>query len=164
MRFRQKTKDAVFGQAVKRRGSILSAGLLTASILACAPVIDNRGYFFDDRSVENIEKGVTDQSAVRDRFGSPTSVSKINNEAYYYIYSRFVTESYRAPEEVDRKVLAIYFDKNKTVRDLAVYGLEDGIIVPIVERTTQTQGSELSALQQIFGNIGRFGDGSPTQF
>lgn len=164
MRFRQKTKDAVFGQAVKRRGSILSAGLLTASILACAPVIDNRGYFFDDRSVENIEKGVTDQSAVRDRFGSPTSVSKINNEAYYYIYSRFVTESYRAPEEVDRKVLAIYFDKNKTVRDLAVYGLEDGIIVPIVARTTQTQGSELSALQQIFGNIGRFGDGSPTQF
>ena len=164
MRFRQKTKDAVFGQAVKRRGSILSAGLLTASILACAPVIDNRGYFFDDRSVENIEKGVTDQSAVRDRFGSPTSVSKINNEAYYYIYSRFMTESYRAPEEVDRKVLAIYFDKNKTVRDLAVYGLEDGIIVPIVARTTQTQGSELSALQQIFGNIGRFGDGSPTQF
>ena len=164
MRFRQKTKDAVFGQAVKRRGSILSTGLLTASILACAPVIDNRGYFFDDRSVENIEKGVTNQSAVRDRFGSPTSVSKINNEAYYYIYSRFVTESYRAPEEVDRKVLAIYFDKNKTVRDLAVYGLEDGIIVPIVARTTQTQGSELSALQQIFGNIGRFGDGSPTQF
>ncbi|CAI8184044.1 MAG: Uncharacterised protein [Alphaproteobacteria bacterium] len=164
MRFRQKTKDAVFGQAVKRRGSILSAGLLTASILACAPVIDNRGYFFDDRSEENIEKGVTDQSAVRDRFGSPTSISKINNEAYYYIYSRFVTESYRAPEEVDRKVLAIYFDKNKTVRDLAVYGLEDGIIVPIVARTTQTQGSELSALQQIFGNIGRFGDGSPTQF
>ena len=127
-------------------------------------MIDNRGYFFDDRSVENIEKGVSDQSAVRDRFGSPTSVSKINNEAYYYIYSRFVTESYRAPEEVDRKVLAIYFDKNKTVRDLAVYGLEDGIIVPIVARTTQTQGSELSALQQIFGNIGRFGDGSPTQF
>ncbi len=164
MRFRQKTKDSVFGQAVKRRGSILSAGLLTVSILACAPVINNRGYFFDDRSVANIEKGVTVQSEVHDRFGSPTTVSKTNNEAYYYIYSRFVTESYRAPEEVDRKVLAIYFDKNKTVRDLAVYGLEDGIIVPIVARTTQTQGSELSALQQIFGNIGRFGDGSPTQF
>ena len=79
-----------------------------------------------------------------------------------------MTESYRASEEVDRKVLAIYFDENKIVRDLAVYGLEDGIIVPIVARTTQTQGSdpnELTALQQIFGNIGRFGDGSaPTQF
>jgi outer membrane protein assembly factor BamE (lipoprotein component of BamABCDE complex) len=164
MRFRQKTKDTVLGQAVKRRGSIFAAGLLTASIMACAPVIDNRGYFFDDRSVNDIEKGVTNQEAVRETFGSPTSESVLNNGAYYYIYSRFVTESYRAPKEVDRKVLAIYFDENKTVRDLAVYGLEDGIIVPIVARTTQTQGSELTVLQQIFGNVGRFGDGSPTQF
>ena len=164
MRFRQKTKDAVLGQAVKRRGPIFTAGLLTATIMACAPVIDNRGYFFDDRSVDNIEKGVTNKEAVRETFGSPSSESVLNNGAYYYIYSRFVTESYRAPEEVDRKVLAIYFDENKTVRDLAVYGLEDGIIVPIVARTTQTQGSELTALQQIFGNVGRFGDGSPTQF
>ena len=164
MRFRQKTKDAVLGQAVKRRGPIFTAGLLTATIMACAPVIDNRGYFFDDRSVDNIEKGVTNKEAVRETFGSPSSESVLNNGAYYYIYSRFVTESYRAPEEVDRKVLAIYFDENKTVRDLAVYGLEDGIIVPIVARTTQTQGSELTALQQMFGNVGRFGDGSPTQF
>ena len=164
MRFRQKTKDAALGQAVKRRGPIFAAGLLTATIMSCAPVIDNRGYFFDDRSVDNIEKGVTNKEAVRETFGSPSSESVLNNGAYYYIYSRFVTESYRAPEEVDRKVLAIYFDENKTVRDLAVYGLEDGIIVPIVARTTQTQGSELTALQQIFGNVGRFGDGSPTQF
>ena len=164
MRFRQKTKDAALGQAVKRRGPIFATGLLTATIMACAPVIDNRGYFFDDRSVDNIEKGVTNKEAVRETFGSPSSQSVLNNGAYYYIYSRFVTESYRAPEEVDRKVLAIYFDENKTVRDLAVYELEDGIIVPIVARTTQTQGSELTALQQIFGNVGRFGDGSPTQF
>ena len=164
MRFRQKTKDAALGQAVKRRGPVFAAGLLTATIMACAPVIDNRGYFFDDRSVDNIEKGVTNKEAVRETFGSPSSESVLNNGAYYYIYSRFVTESYRAPEEVDRKVLAIYFDENKTVRDLAVYGLEDGIIVPIVARTTKTQGSELTALQQIFGNVGRFGDGSPTQF
>ena len=140
------------------------AAVLAASIVACAPVIDNRGYFFDDRSVDSIEKGVTSQTNIRDNFGSPTNISNINNQAYYYIYSRFVTESYRAPEEVDRKVLAIYFDKDKTVRDVAVYGLEDGIIVPIVARTTKTQGSELTALQQIFGNLGRFGDGSPTEF
>ena len=61
MRFRQKTKDAAFGQAVKRRGPIFAAGLFTATIMACAPVIDNRGYFFDDRSIADIEKGVTDQ-------------------------------------------------------------------------------------------------------
>lgn len=164
MLFRHKSKEQDLQQAVKRRGGSIMAAVLAASIVACAPVIDNRGYFFDDRSVDSIEKGVTSQTNIRDNFGSPTNISNINNQAYYYIYSRFVTESYRGPEEVDRKVLAIYFDKDKTVRDVAVYGLEDGIIVPIVARTTKTQGSELTALQQIFGNLGRFGDGSPTEF
>lgn len=164
MLFRHKSKEQDLQQAVKRRGGSIMAAVLAASIVACAPVIDNRGYFFDDRSVDSIEKGVTSQTNIRDNFGSPTNISNINNQAYYYIYSRFVTESYRPPEEVDRKVLAIYFDKDKTVRDVAVYGLEDGIIVPIVARTTKTQGSELTALQQIFGNLGRFGDGSPTEF
>jgi outer membrane protein assembly factor BamE (lipoprotein component of BamABCDE complex) len=70
-----------------------------------------------------------------------------------------VTESYRAPKEVDRKVLAIYFNENRLVRDVAIYGLEDGIIIPIVARTTETQGQELSVIGQIFSNLGRFGDG-----
>jgi len=164
MLLRHKSKEQDLQQAVKRRGGSIMAAVLAASIVACAPVIDNRGYFFDDRSVDSIEKGVTSHTNIRDNFGSPTNISNINNQAYYYIYSRFVTESYRSPEEVERKVLAIYFDKVKTVRDVAVYGLEDGIIVPIVARTTKTQGSELTALQQIFGNLGRFGDGSPTEF
>ncbi|GIR10464.1 MAG: hypothetical protein CM15mP21_7260 [Hyphomicrobiales bacterium] len=36
----------------------------------------------------------------------------------------------------------------------------------LVERTTETQGRELSFLQQIFGNLGRFesGEGGPGDF
>ena len=61
MRFRQNNRYG-FRQAVKRRGSVFAAGLVSVSILACSPVIDNRGYFFDNRSIADIEKGVTDQT------------------------------------------------------------------------------------------------------
>ena len=81
MRFLQKTKDEALQQAVKRRGQIFGAGLLAASIMACAPVIDNRGYFFDDRSVESIIKGTTTQTMVRDSLGSPTTVNNIQTQA-----------------------------------------------------------------------------------
>ena len=98
-------------------------------------------------------------------FGSPSTASSFNGGAYYYISSKVVTESYRAPEEVERKVLAVYFDKDRAVRDYAVYGLEDGIIIPIVARTTRAQGQELSFIEQIFTNLGRFGDAAPgTEF
>ncbi len=140
--------------------ALVMAALLMP-LQACAPVIDNRGYIFDQRQIDGLKKGSTTKQAVQNNFGSPSTQTKLNGSAFYYIHSRFVTESYRAPKEVDRKVLAIYFAANDTIRDYAVYGLDDGIIVPIIERTTQTQGQELSVLGQIFGNLGRFGDNAP---
>lgn len=149
------------GDLRRRVRQTLLGTAVAAALLACAPVIDNRGYIFDESQIETLQKGVTQMDTVRESFGSPSTVTSMNGNAYYYIYARFVTESYRAPEEVARKVLAIYFDSDKRVRDYAVYGLEDGIIVPIVQRTTLTQGQELSIIEQLFGNLGRFGDEAP---
>lgn len=139
----------------------LATAVIAASIFACAPVVDNRGYVFNESLLPQIQKGATDTDALMTIFGSPSTVSTLNGGAYYYISSKVVTESYRAPEEVERKVLAIYLDGQNTVRDFAVYGLEDGIIIPIVARTTRAQGQELSFIEQIFTNLGRFGDAAP---
>ena len=149
------------GRASLLRSAVLGLTLLVGSA-ACAPVIDNRGYIFDDRLLQTLDKGSSSMDSVRDSFGSPTTATALNGNTFYYIYSRFVTESYRAPEEVDRKVLAIHFDKENKLRDYALYGLEDGIIVPIVTRTTDTQGKELTILEQLFGNLGRLGDEAPS--
>ena len=143
------------------RRPLLATAALTAALMACAPVIDNRGYIFDDRLLDSLQKGVTSKDTVRSTFGSPSTIASLNGETFFYVYSRVVTESYRAPEEVDRKVLAMFFDAQSRIRDFAVYGLEDGIIVPIVSRTTATQGQELTVLEQLFGNLGRLGDEAP---
>ena len=68
-----------------------------------------------------------------------------------------MTEAYRRAREIDRRVLALYFDAGGKLRDFAYYGLTDGNIVAIVQRTTETQGRELSFIEQMFGNFGRFG-------
>ena len=143
------------------RRPLLATAALTVALMACAPVIDNRGYIFDDRLLDGLQKGVTTMDTVRSDLGSPSTVATLNEATFFYVYSRIVTESYRAPEEVDRKVLTVSFDQNNRVRDFAVYGLEDGIIVPIVNRTTATQGQALTVLEQLFGNLGRLGDEAP---
>jgi len=139
---------------------LLMAGLIGGSLLACAPIIDQRGYVFNDRLIERLEIGKTNLQQTIDILGSPSTTSEINGKAFYYIHSRFVRESYRASKEVDRKVMAIYFDRQSTIRDIAIYGLDDGIIIEIVQRTTESQGAELSIIGQLFSNAGRFGDGS----
>jgi len=142
------------------RGAATS--LVMSGLLACAPVIDNRGYVFDESLLPQLVVGTTSEADIITIMGSPSTVSTLNDGAYYYISSRFITEAYRAPRETERRVLAIFFDEDKKIRDLGFYTLEDGNIVTIVERTTETQGRELTFLQQIFGNLGRFesGDGS----
>jgi outer membrane protein assembly factor BamE (lipoprotein component of BamABCDE complex) len=134
---------------------------LAAAAPACAPVVNNRGYIFDDRLIETLQKGLSSVDTVRTTFGSPTTRTTLNGQSFYYVYSRFVTESYRAPEEVERKVLAIHFNKSNRLDDYALYSLKDGIIIPIIARTTQTQGRELTVLEQLFGNLGRLGDEAP---
>ncbi len=139
-----------------------ATGLVMSGLLACAPVIDNRGYVFDESLLPQLVVGTTSEADIIAIMGSPSTVSTLNGGAYYYISSRFITEAYRAPRETERRVLAIFLDEDKKIRDLGFYTLEDGNIVTIVARTTETQGRELTFLQQIFGNLGRFesGDGS----
>jgi len=143
-----------------------ATGLTMAGLLSCAPVIDNRGYVFDESLLPQLKVGTTTEADIITLMGSPYTASTLNGGAYYYISSKFITEAYRAPRETERRVLAIFFDDEKKIRDLGFYTLEDGNIVTIVARTTETQGRELSFLQQIFGNLGRFesGDGGPSDF
>ena len=54
---------------------------------------------------------------------------------------------------IDRTVLAIEFNQNGVVQDVARYGLEDGRIINLTVRTTETGGRTLGVLEQLFGNL-----------
>jgi outer membrane protein assembly factor BamE (lipoprotein component of BamABCDE complex) len=55
---------------------------------------------------------------------------------------------------VDRRVIAVYFDKTRHVERLANYSLRDGKIFDSISRTTPTGGQEMSYLSPIFRAFG----------
>jgi outer membrane protein assembly factor BamE (lipoprotein component of BamABCDE complex) len=57
------------------------------------------------------------------------------------------------PKVIDRKVVAVYFDHQQSVRKVGHFGLKDGKIIDIIDGETPTYGKKLTALEQIFGNI-----------
>jgi outer membrane protein assembly factor BamE (lipoprotein component of BamABCDE complex) len=128
-----------------------------ATMSACSPIVEERGYIFDPADLDKLQSGSTKEQ-VRSVMGSPSTVSTVDGEAWYYISSKFETVAFYAPEEVERTVAAVYFDKTDVVQQIAYYGLEDGQIVNFVDRTTPTRGKELTILGQLFGNLGRFND------
>ena len=85
--------------------------------------------------------------------GRPSSNGVLRDSAWYYVQSRVESFTYNPPRVVDRTVLAVNFDQRGVVRDIQRYGLEDGRIVNLETRTTETGGREMGVLEQLFGNI-----------
>ena len=131
--------------------------ILSAS---CSPIVENRGYVFDEKLLDQIKVNETISNDVMDILGSPSTTSAIDASTWYYIYSKAETVAFYHPTVTDRRVLAVSFDDDNKVNNLKYYGLEEGKIISYVDRTTPTRGRELTVLQQLFGNLGRLGAGN----
>jgi len=139
----------------QRIGVVGLAAALAVAAGACQPIRDYRGFVPREGSLERVQIGMS-RAEVEELLGTPSATSTVAGTSYYYISSVFETTAFLAPEEVDRQVYAIWFDDKENVSRIAHYGLKDGKVFDFVSRTTPTRGKELTVLQQLFGNIGRF--------
>jgi outer membrane protein assembly factor BamE (lipoprotein component of BamABCDE complex) len=115
-----------------------------------------RGYVVPEGALEQIPLGAT-QEQVLIVLGTPSTVATLSGDVYYYISQRTEQTAFLPQKEVGRRVVAVYFDKNRRVLRLADYGLKDGMVFDFVSRTTPTSGTELNYLQFLIKQITRNG-------
>lgn len=106
--------------------------------------------------IEQVEPEVVSRIDVAEILGSPSTISTFDNDTWYYITQKTQNFAFFKPEIVDQEVLVVRFDDQDMVSEVNRYTIEDGLIVDPVSRKTPTVGNELTLLQQLFGNIGRF--------
>ena len=91
--------------------------------------------------------------AIRDQ-----GLDEVLQTAYFRIVNAMATArlqqsnmvAFMNQKVVDQRVIAVYFDKNRRVRRLANYGLQDGKIFDFISRTTATSGQEMNYLTPLF--------------
>lgn len=139
---------------------MLYAALLAFGLLptGCSPTIDIRGDMTDPEIVKTIRPGQTTKPIVLELLGSPSTKSLFKDDVWLYIGEITSTYAFFAPTVRERKIVAIHFDASSRVSEVKHYGLRDGEDIDFVSRTTPTKGRELTFLQQLIGNIGRFKD------
>lgn len=137
------------------------AAVVAVLLTACVTQIDKHGHQFQETDIAQIQPGMS-QEAVRGVLGTPATVSPVGSgNAFYYIGSTTKQAAFFAPTEVDRKVLAIYFNQGGSVERVAHYGLKDGKVFDFVKRQTPTHVRDEGILQMLFRNLGKkqfFGD------
>jgi outer membrane protein assembly factor BamE (lipoprotein component of BamABCDE complex) len=140
-----------------RRTLLAGLGLaLALTAIGCTPRIDQRGNKPDEEQVVHINPGVDDKNRVAELIGTPSTISTFNDRTWYYISKRTETTAFLDPDVTDQEILAISFDESGIVQDMRIYGPEDGRTIAYVDRTTPTEGNELTLVQQLLGNLGRF--------
>jgi outer membrane protein assembly factor BamE (lipoprotein component of BamABCDE complex) len=131
------------------------AGLVLGTLVACAPVYRNHGYVPAPDELALIEVGVDTRETVTEKVGRPSTSGVLNDVGWFYVQSRYKNLGYREPQEVDRQVLAITFTENGVVENISTFGLEDGQVVQISRRVTESNIKGIGFIRQLLGSLGK---------
>ncbi|WP_208435879.1 outer membrane protein assembly factor BamE [Bartonella phoceensis] len=137
----------------------LLSGLSIVSIMVIAgcSILDSsgssqtyqEGYVLDKSALDSISVGSSQEQVILS-LGTPSLKTNYDNEVFYYIsQTRYRAMQFMKTKIVDRKVLAIYFNKNNQVAKIANYGLQNGQVFDFITQTTPTATKEQPFLIQI---------------
>lgn len=137
------------GGRKRKAARIAAIGLVLGVTLAgCLTKTLNRGAVIPPDTLQQIQVG-SSREQVQLLLGTPSTTSTIGGEAYYYISQREEQTAFLAPDIVDQRVVAIYFDEEGRVANLGDYGLKDGKVFDFIKRETRTGGSDYGFLTQV---------------
>ena len=123
---------------------------------ACSATFENHGYVPTDRELEEVIVGVDTRETVAEVIGQPSSSGVLTSSGYYYVQSRWRHFAYRAPEVIDRQVVAVSFNETGVVENIERFTLEDGRVIALSRRVTDSNVKGISFLRQLLGNLGNF--------
>lgn len=133
----------------------LSAAALTA-VAACTSIYRDHGYVPTDEELSEVTVGVDTRDSVAETIGVPTASGVLNDGGYYYVTSRFRHYGARQPEVVERQLVAISFTQSGVVENIERYSLQDGRVIALNRRVTDSNVSNKTFLRQLLGNLGNF--------
>jgi len=136
------------------RVGLVALSLLT--VVACSNIDRKHGYVPPPEDLERVIVGVDTKDSVAVSVGRPSTAGILSRGGWYYVASQFRSYGLRERVEIDREVVAISFDDDGVVENVERFGLEDGQVIAISRRVTDSNIKGVSFVRQLFGNIGNF--------
>ena len=138
-----------------RRLALACVAVAALSLAGCATQVRHHGYAPNDAALSAIATGDS-RETVAAAVGRPSTQGLISGGDWFYVGSRWEQFAHRRPVEVDREVVAIRFDANDRVTNIERFGLEDGQVVTLSRRVTETTIRGEGLISQLLRNVGRF--------
>lgn len=125
------------------------------ALAACSPPVELRGNLPDPDSVAQVIPGKTTKAEVTHLLGSPSNISTFDTGVWYYISRRSVRDALSEPQLTGQTIYVVQFDDSGVVKSFQQQDNND-TDVAMIPRTTPASGKELSLIEQLLGNFGKF--------
>ncbi len=122
---------------------------------ACTPTQAVRGNIVEDYRLSEITPGISTRQNVLQSLGSPTTQAPFDDNVWYYIGQKTEKTGIFDPKVTEEKIVVVAFDEAGIVQQAQVVDA-DRINIPRVRDKTPTSGNEITPLQQMLGNLGKF--------
>ncbi|MDO8885166.1 MAG: outer membrane protein assembly factor BamE [Pseudotabrizicola sp.] len=132
---------------------------LVTALTACSPIYRNHGYVPAEEDLAQLVVGKDTRETAAPKVGRPSTSGLLNDTGWFYVQSRWEQRGGFAPQEIDRQVVALTFSERGVLQNVERFGLEDGQIVPLSRRVTETSVKGLGVLAQLFSSFGRLSAG-----
>ncbi|GGH56302.1 outer membrane protein assembly factor BamE [Frigidibacter albus] len=133
--------------------------LAIGALAACQPIYRSHGYVPSDSDLAMLVVGQDTRDTVGDFIGRPSSAGVLEDGGWYYVGSRWRELGLRKPQEISREVVAISFNEGGVVQNIERFGLEDGRVVTLSRRVTDSNIKGVTFLGQLLGSIGNVNAG-----
>jgi len=153
-------------EPIQRRASVWARGarlpvlaLAVASVAGCGATVDQRGNLPETDKLAEIRPGTTTRDQVVKILGTPSSTGAFDDKNWFYISRKTEQFAFLNPKVLDQQVYIVRFDGNGVVASVDRKDLQDGRDIQPVPGATPAPGRELTFIEQVLGNLGRFNKG-----
>ena len=151
------------GNLISHQTWILAFFLMTTMVITagCEPRISTHGFVPRNDLIEQLQPGEQSKIDVVRILGSPTMLATFDENTWYYVTQTTENKSFFKPRLVDQEILALTFSETGLLQSVGKTGFADAKqIIPEPDKTP-TVGKNLTIIQQLFGNLGRFSNPTP---
>lgn len=130
---------------------------ITLSLVGCAQKISSKGIYQKPEDLAKIRLNISTKSDVQNILGTPIVTSYFTDNDFFYIGETISMPIFTSNKVLKSTVIKISFNQKGVVSKMDSYNLNEMKKVDLTSgKRTVIEGSEISAINQILGNIGRF--------
>jgi len=130
--------------------------MLALALSACVASENQRGNLPEPDKLAQIKPGETTREQVARILGTPSSTGVFDDKNWYYISKKTKQVAFFDPSVLDQQVYIVNFDDKGVVKLIDHRELKDGRDIDMAPGATPAPGRELTFIEQVLGNVGRF--------